>query len=206
VLRVTSRLFIVALLAGLATPASAWAQVHLQLLGGVTSAAEREPFFAASIGARLSFLEIDVEGGHYNNIMPKGVLEALNDLQRERGLSVQGIASVPANYAMGSVRIIPGIGVVRPFIQGGFGLVRLKPRVEVNIGGISLGDVFGLTSFGARTEPMAVVAAGVRIGNKSHLELGYRYIVVFSDFRGFNLDSGVLTFANAAYGAVGVGF
>jgi hypothetical protein len=196
----------IALLAVVAMPAVARAQVHLQLLGGMTSAAGREPFIGGGIGARLSFIEIGVEAGRLNDVLPRGVLDALNELQREQGLPVQAIASVPATYAFASLRIIPGIGVVRPFVQGGFGMARLEPRVEVNVGGISLGDVFGLTSFAAQTEPMAVAAGGVRIGNKSHVEVGYRYVVIFSDFRGFNRNSGVLTYVNALYGAVGVGF
>ena len=201
-----ARTFLLGLLLA-AAPIPAWAQAHLQILGGVTNAAENEPFFGAGLGFRASFIEFDIEGGRFQNILPKGVLDALNQLQRDRGLPVQGIASVPATYAFASLRIIPGIGVVRPFVQAGGGMARLSPRIDVEVAGIDFGDVFGLTSLGSRTEPMAVLGAGLRIGGrKGHVEAGYRYVAVFSDFRGFNVTNDVITYANAIYVAIGAGF
>jgi hypothetical protein len=121
---------------------------------------------------------------------------------------VQGIATVPATYALASLRIIPGVGPLRPFITAGAGMARLTPRVDVVVEGISLGDVFGLTSLGARTEPLAAVGAGLRLdGGRFHVEAGYRYIVVFTDFRSANIGAGTTqTRINNVYGAIGVGF
>lgn len=199
--------FSAAVVCAILAPRPASAQAHLQLIGGMTSAAEQQPFFGAQIGMRLSFVEIDIEAGHFQDVMSKGVLSALNELQRQRGLSVQGIASVPAEYAVGSVRIIPGAGPFRPFISGGYGFARLRPRIDVVVEGISFGDVFGLTSFSAQTEPMVNLGAGVRIeGGKMHVEVGYRYVAIFTDFRGFNINSNVITHVNSAYGALGVRF
>jgi hypothetical protein len=204
-LAAVSALFCTAILTA---PTVARAQVHLQLLGGATSAAETQPFLGAGIGARIGFIEIDVEGGRFRDVVPKGVIEALNDLQRERGLPVQAIASVPATYALAAVRVIPGAGGVRPFISGGAGLARLRPRLDIVIEGISLGDVFGLTSFGSYTVPLATAGAGLRVEiGALHLEGGYRHVVIFSDFRPADLAvSGVLTRLNGAYGAIGVRF
>lgn len=200
-------LIIVGLLAVVLTPAAARAQVHLQLLGGATSAAARQPSFGAAIGVRVKFIEIDVEGGRFNDVLSKGVLDGLNELQRQRGLPIQGIASVPANYVLGSLRVIPGAGPFRPFVTAGFGLARLSPRINVVVDGISLGDVFGLTSFGSRTEPMATVGAGLRLdGRVLHVEGGYRHIVIFSDFRTLNFAGSGPTHVNSVYGAVGVRF
>jgi len=136
------------------------------------------------------------------------VLDALNDLQRRRGLPIQGIASVPATYALGSLRIIPGAGPIRPFISAGFGVARLSPRINVVVEGISFGDVFGLTSFESKTEPMAAFGAGLRLdGGAIHVEGGYRYLVIFNDFRTLNFSTGsLLTRVNSVYGAVGVRF
>jgi hypothetical protein len=189
-----------------ARPASA--QLHLQLVGGVSNAAEQQPFFGGGLGLRLVFIEIDAEVGRFRDILPKGVLDAANELQERLGLPVQGIASVPATYAVGSLRIIPGAGPFRPFVGVGVGVARLEPRIEVVIDDISFGDVFGLTSLGSRTEPMLMLGAGLRIGGKTHVEAGYRYVVVFSDFRpdtNFGNDK-VLTYVNAVYGGIGVGF
>lgn len=198
----------IALCSVVVMPAVAHAQAHMQLLGGVTSAAEQNPFFGASIGARLGAIEVGIEGGRFNDILSKGVLDALNQLQEERGLPVQGIASVPATYALASLRVIPGVGPVRPFISGGVGVARMTPRIDVVVDGISFGDVFGLTSLGAHTEPMASVGAGLRIeAGRMHVEGGYRYLVIFSDFRSLNFSADTAhTRINSVYGAVGVRF
>ena len=190
-------------------PAAASAQAHLQLLGGETKAGTRHPFFGAQLGVRIHFIEFDAEVGHFNDILPKGVLEALNQLQRDRGLPVEGIASVPATYAVATLRIIPGVGVVRPFVSGSFGAARLEPRINVVIEGISFGDVFGLTSLGTETRPMGMGSAGLRLDfHVAHIEAGYRWVVVFTDFhRDLNFGNDkVLTFVNAVYGALGVRF
>jgi hypothetical protein len=203
-----TRVLLVGVLVAAGFPAVAEAQAHLQLLGGVTSAAERQPFFGAALGVRIGAVEIDVEGGRFTDILPKGVLEGLNDLQRQRGLPVQGIASVPALYALGSFRIIPGAGPFRPFLSAGVGVARLSPQIDVVVDGISLGDVFGLTSFQSQIEPLAAVGAGLRIGaGPVHVEGGYRYLMVFNDFKTLNLDSsGMLARVNSVYVALGVGF
>ena len=59
---------------------------RFERLGGVTNAAENDPFFGAGLGFRASFIEFGIEGGRFQNILPKGVLDALNQLQRDRGL------------------------------------------------------------------------------------------------------------------------
>jgi hypothetical protein len=201
-------LFVLGAAASAGWPTPAAAQAHLQLIGGVTSAAERQPFFGAALGLRIGVLEVDLEGGRFTDLLSKGVLGALNDLQRERGLPVQGIASVPATYGLGSLRVIPGAGPFRPFVSAGFGVARLSPRINVVVEGISLGDVFGLTSFESRTEPLAAVGAGLRIGAGAlHVEAAYRYLVIFNDFKTLNFSAnGTLTRINSVYGALGVGF
>jgi len=202
------RLVVFGLLAVALAAAPAQAQVHLQVLGGATYAAATKPFFGAAVGVRLSFLEIDIEGGRFSDVLSKGVLDGLNQLQRDRGLPVQAIASVPALYALGSVRVIPGVGAFRPFISAGFGVARLSPRFDVVVDGISLGDVFGLTSVDARNEPLAAIGAGLRIGaGKIHVEGGYRYLVIFNDYKTLNLSANsMLTHMSSVYGALGVQF
>lgn len=206
--RLAIRSFTAAVLVMLLLPAFAHAQAHLQLIGGTTRAADTNPFFGAAIGVRVGAIEFDLEGGRFTDILAKGVLDALNDLQRQKGLPVQGIASVPATYALASVRIIPGAGPVRPFVSGGFGVARMTPRIDVVVEGISLGDVFGLTSLGAQTKPMASAGAGLRLDfGKMHVEGGYRYLAVFSDFKTLNFTaSSVTTHVHNVYGAVGVSF
>jgi hypothetical protein len=169
----------------------------------MTQAAERKPFVGAAIGLRVGPVEVDVEGGYLRDILPEGVASALNDLQRQRALPVQVIASVPAVYGLGSLRLIPGVGPLRPFVSAGAGLARISPRLDVEVNGISLGDVFGLTSFEATTAPMAAIGAGLRLdGGAIHVEGGYRFLVIKSDFRPVNLGE-VATRVNSVYVALG---
>ncbi|MCC7009835.1 MAG: hypothetical protein IT184_13595 [Acidobacteria bacterium] len=204
------QLLFCALLISVIMPARAWSQAaaaHLQILGGVTDAAERAPMFGAALGLRLTFIEVDVEAGHFNNVLSKTLLDALNDLQRERDLPVQAIAELPANYVLGTLRIIPAAGPIRPFLSVGGGVARLKPRLKIVVEGISLGDVFGLTTLGSQDEPIATVGAGLRIDpGKIHLEVGYRLVAVFTNYRGFNISANGATYVNNIYGALGVRF
>jgi hypothetical protein len=201
-------LLILGLLATVLLPSAAQGQAHLQLIGGMTSAAERKAFFGAGLGVRVGFAEIDIEGGRFTDILSEGVLDGLNELQRQRGLPIQGIASVPATYALGSLRFIPGVGPVRPFLSAGVGIARLSPRINVVVDGISLGDVFGLTSVESQNEPLAAIGAGLRVGTRAfHLEGGYRYLMIFTDFKTLNLsNNNLLTRVNSVYAALGVGF
>ena len=191
----------------LVTAGTASAQVSLRVLGGVTTAAGESPFVAGSLGGRLAWIEIDVEGGRMFDILPEGLLDRLNDLQRQQGLPVQAIAKLPATYALGNLRFISPAGPVQPFVSAGAGFARLEPRFDVVVAGISLGDVFGLTSGGTQTEPLATAGAGLRIDvGRGYLDLGYRYLVIFSDF---GLESGLRvgrTHVNSVYGALGISF
>lgn len=191
----------------IATPASA--QVQLQGLAGMTDAAARAPFFGGALGFKLSFIELDIEGGRFHDVLPKGVLDAVNVLQQQHGLPVQAIARVPATYALGQIRLIRPGGVLQPFVGAGIGVAHLEPQIDVSVEGISLGDVFGLTSFGSQNKTMAEGSAGLRLDfHAVNVEGGYRYIVIFSHFDP-STNTGndtILTKLNAVYGAVAVRF
>jgi hypothetical protein len=203
------------MLSGVLVPLAAGvaqAQVTARVLGGVTSAAETNPFLGGAIAGRIGWIEIDVEGGRMFDILPSGVLDRLNELQRDQGLPVEAIAKLPANYVLGQVRVVARSGPVQPFVGGGIGFARLEPRFDVTVAGISLGDVFGLTSVDPVTKPMAAVSGGLRValGDAAHIDLGYRYLRIFSDF---GLESGLggigssgRTNINSVYGAVGIKF
>jgi hypothetical protein len=189
------------------TAAPAAAQVHMQVVGGATSASDRSPFVGVALGARLSFVEIDVEGGRMFDVLPDSILTHLNDLQRERDLPVQALAEVRVTYAFANLRIISPSGPLRPFLLAGAGIARVEPRLTIVIQGISLGDVFGLTSV-EFTEPMAVAGAGLRVdlGSKAHFDLGYRYLRVFADFLPTAGIGRVHVNVHNLYGALGVRF
>ena len=192
---------------GVARPVSA--QVQLQGLAGMTDAAARAPFVAGAIGFKISFIEIDLEGGRFHDVLPKGVLDAVNQLEQQNNLPVQAIARVPATYALGQLRFIRPGGVLQPFVGVGIGVAHLEPQIDVTVEGISLGDVFGLTSFNSQNKTMAEGSAGLRLDfHAVNVEGGYRYLVIFSHFDP-STNTGndtILTKLNVVYGAVAVRF
>jgi hypothetical protein len=196
-------------LIGLVRATPAFAQVQLQGLGGMTDAASRAPFYAGAIGIKVSLLELDLEGGHFNNVLPSGVLSALEQLEQQHNLPVQAIASVPATYGLAQLRLIAPHGALKPFVGGGLGVAHLEPQIDVSVSGINVGDVFGLTAFQPQNETMAVATAGLRLDvGAINVEGGYRYIVIFSQFTpstNTNNDQ-VLTHVNAVYGALAIRF
>jgi hypothetical protein len=196
-------------LAALLVAVPARAQVQLQGLAGMTDAAERAPFYGAALGIKVSFIEIDIEGGRMNNVLPTGVLDALQQLEQQNNLPVQAVARMPATYGLGQIRVIGPHGFIKPFVGGGLGVAHLEPQIDVSVQGIGLGDVFGLTSFQPQNKTMGLVSAGLRFDfGAANIEAGYRYIVIFSQFDP-STNTGndkVLTHVNTIYGAVAVRF
>jgi hypothetical protein len=196
-------------LIGLIAVRPAFAQVQLQGLAGMTDAAARAPFYAGAIGIKVSFLELDVEGGRFTNVLPSGVLDALHQLEQQHNLPVQAIASVPAWYGLAQLRLIAPGGPLKPFVGGGLGVAHLEPQIDVSVNGINLGDIFGLTSFQPQNKTMAVISAGLRLDfGVINVEGGYRYIAIFSQFTpstNTNNDK-ILTNVNAVYGALAIRF
>jgi hypothetical protein len=196
-------------LIGLITATPAFAQIQLQGLGGMTDAASRAPFYAGALGIKLSFLELDLEGGRFNNVLPSGVLDALQQLEQQHNLPVQAIASVPATYGLAQLRLIAPHGTLKPFVGGGLGVAHLEPQIDVSVSGINLGDIFGLTAFQPQNETMAVGTAGLRLDfGAINVEGGYRYIVIFSQFTPSTntTNDKVLTHVSAVYGALAIRF
>jgi len=190
-------------------PAAAFAQVQLQGLGGMTDAASRAPFYAGALGIKVSFIEVDLEVGRFNNVLPSGVLGALQQLEQQHNLPAQAIASVPATYGLAQLRLIAPHGGLKPFVGGGLGVAHLEPQIDVSVSGINLGDVFGLTAFQPQNETMAVGTAGLRLDfGAINVEGGYRYIVIFSQFTPSTNTSTdkVLTHVSAVYGALAIRF
>ncbi len=194
-------------LCGIASPAGA--QVQLQALGGVTNSAASAPFYAGALGIRVTFLEVDFEGGHFNNVLPKGLVDTITQLEQQHGLPVQAIASVPANYVLGNLRLISPGGLIRPFVSGGVGIAWLEPRLDITVDDISLGDIFGVASLGTQKKTMALVSAGLRLDlDAINIEGGYRLYVIYTGFRrNPNLTGDqVLGLVNTAYAGLAIKF
>ncbi len=162
-----------------ATPA--FAQVQLQGLGGRTNGGDHASFFAGAIGFKISFIELDFEGGRLHDVLPSSLLDDIRRLEIERGLPLQAIARVPANYGAGIVRfLIPG-NTFQPFVSAGLGLARLQPQIDVVFNGVNFSDVLRNRIIDRQTSPMALLSAGLRLDFRViNVEGGYRYYGIFS--------------------------
>jgi len=63
-----------------ATPASAQGG-YTQAIGGMTSGAQQRAFAGALAGATFGAIDINVEGGYMQDVLPKGLLDELNEFQ-----------------------------------------------------------------------------------------------------------------------------
>ena len=197
---------VIGVLMALAAPARA--QFIGQAVGGMTSAADQQIFLGGSIGARARFIEFDVEVGRMRDILPKGLFDAFNDLQDELDLPVRAVARLTNTYVTGSVRFISPAGPVRPFIGGGAGLAHLEPKFEVSVLGVDLGDIFGATSFDPVNKLMLQGLGGLSfdLGESATLDVGYRYVIIDTDYIPVNLESGFSVKAHVFYAAFGARF
>lgn len=194
--------FIGAALMALAMPAQA--QFIGQAIGGVTSAADRQIFLGGSLGARAGFIEFDVEVGRMRDILPEGVLSAARDIQEERDLPVTVVPRLTNTYVTGNIRLISPVGPVRPFVGGGAGLAHLQPKFEVTTAGINLGDLFG-DLVDPVNKPMFQFGGGLSfdLGERTALDLGYRYLIVDTEFTPLDLVTGFHVRAHVFYVAFG---
>ena len=199
----------VVLVCGVGAVSPARAQVHLQLLGGVTDTASRDAIFGGALGFKGGPVELDLEGGHMREVLPTGIVDELTQYQRDRGLPVQVVASLPATYGLATFRLTAPSGPVQPFIGVGAGLARLEPRLNVTAVGVSLGDVFGITKLDPVTAGMVAASLGLRF-DLGHVlvDTAYRYHGIYADFRpqlDFVHDK-VLINVNTVYVGLGVKF
>jgi opacity protein-like surface antigen len=197
--------FLLALLAAL--PTSAQAQLIGQALGGMTSAADRQIFLGGSLGVRAGFVQFDVEVGRMRDVLPEGVLSAVRDFQEENDFPVDIIPRLTNTYVVGNVRLISPAGPVRPFVGAGAGLAHLEPKFEVTTAGINLGDVFG-EFVDPVNKPMFQFGGGLSfdLGERSSLELGYRYVIVDTEYTPLDLITGFRVRAHVFYAGFGARF
>jgi len=193
----------------LSRPAAGQVQVQVQGLGGRTDAAEHAPFFAGVVGIKISFIEIDLEAGRLNNVLPSSFLDQIYRLEQQHGLPLRAIVHVPAPYGAGSVRFIVPSGVFQPFFSAGLGFARLQPQFDVAISGINISDVLGGRIIEPQTSTIAILGGGIRLDfHAVNVEGGYRYYAIFSHFeRAIDLTSTrAISTVQAIYGALAFRF
>ena len=187
-----------------ATPALAQG-LYAQAIGGMTSGAEQRAFAGALVGGTFGWFDINVEGGYKQDVLPKGLFDELNEFQED--LEIQAKAILPATYFMGNVRYVTPGGSIHAFAGAGFGIAHVKPKFEVTVSGVDLGNIFSVVE--AQNKPLVSFGGGVRfdIGSYALLDVGYRYTTIFTDYNAPLIGkTGINASVHTFYAAYGVRF
>ena len=192
----------------MAASTPALAQGYGQVIGGMTSAAEQRWFAGGLVGSQFGVIDVNFEGGFMQDVLPKGLLNELTELQQ--GLPIKAEVILPTIYGMGNVRFITPGGRVHGFVGGGFGVARVKPKFRVTVGGLpfDLGDVFGIAP-DPQVKPMFNVGGGLRfdVGLNGKLDVGYRHTTIFTEYQAELLSlTDVKVKLHTIYAAYGVRF
>jgi opacity protein-like surface antigen len=199
--------FIAATIALLAAPSYAQSpSVYASLAGGFAVGPDgTSGNVLGEVGVRIApHLSVFGDVGQFHNLQPSQAqpgVDALDSTLAAGGLSVTGVARVPAWYGMGGLRwTVPMNARVSPYVFGGLGFARLTPTATFTytsgtlVGAITpptLGDDITpqIVSLGDYTQPAASTAfmfsvgGGVEVPIVPHFvaDVGYRVSRVSAD-------------------------
>ena len=171
---------------------------YVQGMGGVASGSATDQFFGGAAALRaLGPADAFVEIGRLRN----GIWSALDDELSAAGETIRSEiervfgsaadvrfeARVPVTYGVAGARFRgPALGALRPYLEGGIGLARLRPEVGLTVDGEALDDEAArlLTLDQERTELMSAAGAGVALTvlGRVRVEAGYRFSRVHGEF------------------------
>ncbi|HEV3484997.1 MAG TPA: hypothetical protein VG106_06300, partial [Vicinamibacterales bacterium] len=164
---------------------------------GISNVAETDAIFGGGAAVRArDRIDVFFELGRLEN----GIWDDLRDemaseesrirsaIETQFGSStpVSFEARVPLWYGIGGARLNgPRLGTLGTYLEGGVGMARLRPRVQLEIGGERL-DIEArrlLTLDEARAELLTAVGGGLTFTIARHIRLegGYRYSRVHGD-------------------------
>ena len=176
--------------------------------GGLTFGSTSDVAFGGQLGVRAARgVFVIGEVGRQRDVMPGELRDQLDEavefLEDEIGGLVTVDVRVPITYGMGGIRFAPAAGsAVSPFIEGGVGVAKVSLAVDVQVAGFDFSDELeDLLSADevTTTEMMMTVGGGVNVGaGLVSIDLGYRYLRVFTDLPRIN--------SNMVYGAVKISF
>ena len=164
---------------------------YVQGLAGIANAAETDAIFGAGAAVRArDRIDVFFELGRLEN----GIWDDLRDelasaesrirnaieAQFGSGTPISFEARVPVWYGLGGARLRgPRIGAVGTYLEAAVGMARLRPRVQLEIGGERLDAEARrlLTLDDARAELLSAAGGGLTFTIARHIRLegGYRY-------------------------------
>jgi opacity protein-like surface antigen len=204
-MHIAVRILAVLLLSAASAAAQARERGYVQGIGGIASTSATDRFFGGAAALRaVGPVDAFVEIGRLRN----GIWSALDDeltaagesirqqIETQFGTSVNVAfdARVPLTYGLAGARLRgPAFGAIGTYVEGGIGLARLRPEVDLEIDGESIADEAGrlLQLDEERTELLTAAGAGLSLTllRRIRVEAGYRFSRVHGDFA-FNYNRG----------------
>lgn len=179
-------------LTGLAAPAAAQpAHATMRGFGGVTFMSETAGIVGMSVGVQVHpRLEVFAEGGRLTNVLPHSLQRDLDDAARSFGtyygapLRIDGRA--PAVYGLAGVRFSHQVGAkARVYVDAGAGSARGTSDISAHAGGRDVSTSVVAALGIKKSETGGLIAAGgglvVEVTRRLGLELGYRFMRIFTD-------------------------
>jgi hypothetical protein len=160
-------------------------------LGGLTFGTETSGAIAGQVGVKVApGLFVIGEVGRMQNVMPKEVKDAVDDLESDLefqlGVPVSLDISVPSTYGFGGLRWVQPRGKVAPFVEGGVGVGHISFKIEeATVLDVDVKDEVkdALGDDGSATKFLLALGGGVtaRLGGSAALDVGYRYFRIFTE-------------------------
>jgi opacity protein-like surface antigen len=194
-------------------PAGAQDRGFVRALGGATMGTESGAVVGGTVGVRINpKTQIFGEVGRLQNVLPSSVLDEVEIASalaaNTRAGKASSTASAKATYGLVGVRMnVQKVGDAQLFVEGGGGAAQVKSRLEALIRGSETlqGDISNLvsvpfTASSPETKALATIGGGLTLAitQKVGVEMGYRYIRIFTDHPAIN--------AGSVYGALRFGF
>lgn len=159
--------------------------------GGVTFMSETGGVVGGTVGVRLSrTFDVIGDAGRFSNVLPRGIQRDLDAAARAMGTAFGAPVTIdgkaPGAYVFGGIRANRTTAQrMTMFIEGGAGVAHGTSRIAARAGGV---DVSREVTAALRIKPSerrGLVAVGGGVGiplsGRLALDLGYRYMRIFTD-------------------------
>jgi opacity protein-like surface antigen len=171
---------------------SAWAQGSgfVRGLGGITFGTETSSIIGGEAGFNIgSRLQLVVDVGRMQNVMPKEIKDQLDDFTRlfniEFGVPLEVDVKIPAFYGSGGLRYtVPRSGAVSPFVEVSAGVARISADVHAELFGVDISrDVEDEAGLEPDNNFLFGLGGGIAVDMTESvgLDLGYRYHRIATD-------------------------
>ena len=189
----TRTIAVILLLGTTAMPALAQSPspMFVRGFGGVSFMSETGGVFGATLGVRVTrTLDIIGDVGRLTNMLPRTIQRDLDDAARAMGtfygapLTIE--ARAPGLYALGGLRASrTTANRIKLFIEGGGGVARGTSDISARAGSADVSrevrSALRIKSSERRALVMVGAGAGIPLTGHLTLDLGYRFMRVFTD-------------------------